>query len=340
MEPEVTDRLRRQATTPFTVDTRALYAAHRERDLTTANLSVKILSAVGGFFASLLFLLALWLADILDEPVAAVGLGTTLLVLTIILGRHRREAFVASITVCGYLVGVGLTMLGLLPQIADAELVLPVLGIATLTLIFTRNYFLVLLAVVSLPACLLYLELTLHAMAYVAAAIGLGATGLVALSFTEHHFVANRRLPAVRAGLALGLLLSLCWYRWGHWMADEPYERYGVLPISLLLYVLVASVLGCSLPRRWAALAGLALLPLTLLPLLLGSGLLLLVSFRSQHFTGMGLGVAALLYFTAQYYYDLRWNLLDKSLVLLAAGALLLGLYYYLQRKFPAGVAD
>ncbi len=340
MEPELIDRLHRQAATPFAVNEEAL-AAERERgEFTAANLSVKILSAIGGFFASLIFLLTLWLTNVMDEPVAAVGLGAVLLLTTIALGRHKREAFLASITICGYLVGVGLTLVGLPPEIAAPQLVYPVLMIAALTLVFTRNYFLVLLAVVSLPACLLYLELTLHALAYVSLAIGLCAAGLVVLSFTEHRFVANPRLPAVRTGLAVGLLVSLFWYRWGHWLADEPYERYGILPVSLALFALVICILWYSLPRRWAILSCVALLPLTLLPLLLGSFLLLLVSFRSQHFAGVGLGVAGLLYFTAQYYYDLRWNLLDKSLVLLASGASLLALYYFLQRKFPDGVPD
>lgn len=338
MKPELIDRLRQRATVPFEVDRDALLSDRLVQHDNAAELSVRVLSGIGGFFASLVFLLALWLTELINVPVISASLGIALIVVTILLGRNKREAFLASITICGYLVGVCLTMVGLPPDVSDAQLVIPVAVIAAATLVFTRNYFLVVLAVASLPACLLYLQLTLHSVTYAALAVTLTAASLVAVSFLEYRFIADRRFPAVRAGLALGMLMTLLWYRWGQWMADEPYERYGVLPISLLLYALTAFTLWRCLPPRWGVLAGIVLLPFTLLPLLLGSFLLLLVSFRSQHFAGVGLGAVGLLYFTAQYYYDLRWNLLDKSLVLMASGALLLGLYYYLQRRIPADV--
>lgn len=303
-------------------------------DDANTGVAVKVLSGIGGFFASLLFLLFLWIADLINRPVVASALGAVLVVATILLGRNPRQAFLATITVCGYLVGVGLTMVGLPPEVTDQQLVIPVVVIAVATLVFTRNYFLVFLAVVSLPACLLYLYLVNPTFIYVDLAVVFTALALVSFNLLEPRVSTHPSFPAVRTGLACGLLMVLLFYRWGNWMADLPQTYYAEAPAAISLYLLSVIVLWRSIPRAWAIGAGLVILPLTLLPLLLGSLLLLLASFRNRHFVGIGLGASGLLYFTAQYYYDLRWTLLDKSFVLMGSGLALLALYTLLQRKF------
>ena len=300
MLEEAIQRWRARAATPFTVDTPALTADAASRDDDDTEQSVRALSGLGGFVSSLIFLLFLWLTDLLTEPVVAVSLGTVLIIVTLLLGRTRRQAFLATITVCGYLVGVGLIMVGLPPSFTPTELVYPVVLIAVLTIAFTRNYYLVLLAVGSLPACLLYLHFVRHDTGWVWAAVLLTGAALTAVTYGEHYLIADRRLPPLRSGLVLGLLMSLLWFHWGHWMVPAAEGlRVAVVPF-------------------------------------LGSLLLLLLGFRAQHALGAGAGVAGLAYFTGQYYYDLRWTLLDKSLILMGAGALLLLAYYFLTRNATA----
>ncbi|MCP9235715.1 DUF2157 domain-containing protein [Lewinella sp. JB7] len=332
----LTDRLQRLRTSwqrPTATNAGAL--ADRADEEEESGIAVKVLSAFGGFFASLLFLLFLWITDLITHPVVATVLGLLLVVTTIVLGRHPRQAFLATLTVCGYLVGVGLTIVGLPPQISDRQLVIPVFLIAVGTLAFTRNYFLVFLAVVSLPACLLYLYLIDPAFVFVNLAVAGSAVALVGFAIFRGRLPGDPRYPAARTGWACGLLMSLLFYRWGYWLADLPPTYYDELPASVTLFALAAFLLWRSLPRPWAVVSSVILLPLTLLPLLLGSLLLLLTGFRERHFAATGLGVFGMLYFTAQYYYDLRWTLLDKSLLLMASGTLLLLAFLLVQRKFP-----
>lgn len=300
MYRELIDRWRSRAEVPFTVDETGL-AAQLEEDLHEESApAVRALSGLGGFLSSLVFLLFLWLTDVLSQPVPALSLGTALLLTTIWLGRRRRQTFLATTTVCGYLLGAGLMMIGLPPDIPDNLLVLPVLALAALTLALTRQYYLVFLATASLPACMLYLHLVDRQPIWVWVAVVATAAALSAVTFGEHRLIHDRRLPPLRTGLVFGLLMSLVWFRWGHWLV--PGE--GALSFA-------------SVPFA-------------------GSIFLLMLSYRNQHFFGVASGVAGLLYFTVQYYYDLRWTLLDKSLVLMAAGLLLLLAYFLLHRKFTS----
>lgn len=327
------DKLRRRATVEFTVDEAGLERALAERDDQRSSTAVRVLSGIGGFFASLLFLLFLWLSDLLNAPDATFVLGLALVGGTILLGRHRRQAFLATVTICGYLVGVGL-VLSSLPYAGAADYlpVVPTVIIAVATLLVTRNYFLVFLAVLSLPACLLYLHLARYGPWLVDAAVLLSAGALCLTAFFEHRFLADRRYTAVRSGLVLGLLMCLVYYRWMFWLTPRLDVFLGEWVIGGGLYLLTVATISFALGRRWAAGLGVVLLPLVLLPLLLGSLLILLLGYRNRHFLGVATGVMGLVYFTAQYYYDLRWDLLNKSLVLMASGALLL-VAYFLQRK-------
>ncbi|WP_157974316.1 DUF4401 domain-containing protein [Lewinella sp. IMCC34183] len=293
-------RWRARASVPFTVDEAALAADAGQRDDDDTDQAVRVLSGLGGVLSSLIFLLFLWITDLFTRPVVAVPLGVALIVTTLALGRTRRQAFLATTTVCGYLVGVGLIMVGLPPQVSDSQLVWPVLLIAAATVAGTRNYYLVFLAVVSVPACLLYLHLVQREPAWVWAAVLLAALGVAGVTYFEHFLIADRRMPPLRSGLVCGLLLTLVWFRWGEWMVPGGgHLNVAVVPFAGSLY-------------------------------------LLLLSFRNQHALGAGLGVAGLAYFTVQYYYDLRWTLLDKSLILMAAGALLLVAWALLRRNRSA----
>ena len=292
---ELINYLQQRARTPFTVRREAIAVIAEEGQ--TEDQALRVLSGLGGFLASLLFLLFLWLADLLTRPVWATTLGAALIVVTLLLGRTRRQAFLATTTVCGYLVGVGLIMVGLPPSIPTAYLVVPVLVIAACTLVFTRNYYLVLLATVSLPACLVFLHIAERMAGWTWFALAVCTAGLAVANLGESRFLRDARLAPVRTGLAIGLLATLVWFRW----AEAVYPN----------------VAGTR----------------TVIPLFGGCLYLLLISFRNQYFFGIGLGIAGLFYFTVQYYYDLRWDLLDKSVSLMAAGGVLLLAYYLLHRR-------
>jgi hypothetical protein len=188
--------------------------------------------------------------------------------------------------------------------------------------------------------CLLYLHLLEYGRWSVDLAVIWSASILFLLSFFEYRLITDRRYSALRTGVVLGLFMAMVFYRWMYWLLPRTAEGLGDWPVAAVLYVLTLVSVLISLGRKWVLGLGLVTLPLVFLPLLLGSLLTLLLSFRNRHFIGIGTGVLGLVYFTSQYYYDLRWSLLDKSLVLMASGLLLLLGYFLFQRKFRPGEAS
>ena len=81
------------------------------------------------------------------------------------------------------------------------------------------------------------------------------------------------------------------------------------------------------------ALSLLTLLTTILAPAISGSLLIVLLAFKVNYRTGFVMGLIALVYGIGQYYYDLQFTLLVKSIMLMASGALFLLFYFYLKNK-------
>ena len=332
MTPEWLHELQHRARTPFTVPAElpATDPAAEEEEVGTA---VKVLAGFGGVPATLILIGALLLAGIYERPAVCTLLGAALVAVTLYLGRYPQVVFLATSIVCGYLLGVGLLYVGLWEALTTGQLAAPVAAVALITLLTTRNYFLIFVATVSLPACLIYLNLVERGIG-LAPAVLLPALALLLVQLREAWLLTDSRLRPLRAGLCVSLLLGLALYRWSDYAGLFLLDADRLL-LTLGLYACTLITLYVALGIRWAAILALVLLPLCWLPLLLGSAYLLLLSFHHRYFIGTALGVLGLAYFTIQYYYDLRWDLLNKSLILMASGGLLLLLYYCLHRRFP-----
>ena len=327
--------LRARASRSFTVDYAGLRGEQQREEEDEVSAAIKVLSAFGGLIATLIFIGVLFLSGFYASPTACLYLGTALIGGALYLGRDRRVAFVATSLVSAYLLGVCLLLFGLAEYLSLSGLALPVAVVAVTTLIATRNYFLVFVATVSLPACLVYLNFVERGALGLAPPVLLPAVALLLLQWYEYRFLADRRLRPLRAGLAVSLLLGLALFRWSDYVGLLTLRPDDVL-LTAGCYLLCLTTLYRALGWRWTIVIGLAIAPLLLLPLLLGSLYLLLLSFHHHYFVGTGLGVLGLLYFTAQYYYDLRWDLLDKSIVLMVSGALLLGVYAIVNHRIKA----
>jgi len=80
----------------------------------------------------------------------------------------------------------------------------------------------------------------------------------------------------------------------------------------------------------------LTLLPTALSPAIPGAVLIILLSFLVNYKTGLVLGIMAFIYFISQYYYDLNFTLLTKSILLFSSGAFFTALYLFTHKKLAA----
>ncbi|MNR02773.1 hypothetical protein D3C85_1186390 [compost metagenome] len=115
----------------------------------------------------------------------------------------------------------------------------------------------------------------------------------------------------------------------------------GIIVVSAIIYTLtkVIDILNIHQKRQKIYIyvsCILVLLPSILAPAVSGALLILLLCFLVNYKTGFAIGIISLIYFIGQYYYDLHFTLLTKSILLFATGMLFLVLYLFFHRKLTS----
>jgi len=77
----------------------------------------------------------------------------------------------------------------------------------------------------------------------------------------------------------------------------------------------------------------LVLIPILFSPAISGAIVIVLLSFLVNYKTGLTIGIIALIYFISQFYYDLNFTLLTKSILLFSSGIIFLLCYLFTTKK-------
>ena len=64
-------------------------------------------------------------------------------------------------------------------------------------------------------------------------------------------------------------------------------------------------------------------------PSISGGIVIVLLSFLVNYKTGLAIGIISIIYFVSQYYYDLNFTLLTKSIILFVSGIMFLLFYLF-----------
>jgi uncharacterized membrane protein len=157
---------------------------------------------------------------------------------------------------------------------------------------------------------------------------------------TLHPKLAKLYEP-IRIGLIVCLLATLfiSIIDKNKYTTAEGYNFINVFFASITLILAVLYTVSTILPvleitkqaqkNAIYALCSLLLLLTLFAPSISGALLIVLLSFRVNYKTGLAFGIVAFIYFTGQYYYDLSFSLLEKSLILLATGCVFLLFYFF-----------
>jgi Domain of unknown function (DUF4401) len=157
---------------------------------------------------------------------------------------------------------------------------------------------------------------------------------------TLHPKLAKLYEP-IRIGLIVCLLATLCMLvmEKNRHIIAEGHNLMNVLLASITLILVVLYTISTILPvleitkqaqkNAIYAISSLLLLLTLFAPSISGALLIVLLSFRVNYKTGLAFGIVAFIYFTGQYYYDLSFSLLEKSLILLATGCVFLLFYFF-----------
>ncbi|WNG60289.1 DUF4401 domain-containing protein [Archangium gephyra] len=316
---------------------------------------VRILTGFGAWLASW-FLIAFIALGVLGagEEVGAIVLGLMLTGVAVFVRHSGSNVFLTQLALSTGLAGQGLFIGGVGAATDEKGAALATVVIQAVLLFVYPDLIQRFLSTFFGGLALLYL-LRVTAPAVLADVALVGFTVLAHLLFLKQARLQNERWSALVTPAAFGLvttlLSSLVMRTWFHAIYRELFRKgasempTAVLTLGLAVVTLYSAwrVLeetdsepgGPAGVTAFASLALTALLTLHTPGVIAATGVLLL-GFHRRNVVLLGMAVVFILAFGVGYYYDLQLSLLAKSLALLGSGLVLLGLRFFILRRFPA----
>lgn len=330
----------------------AIYTAF-EKGNNHQSLAIKILSIFGGILASLLFIGFLFIAGIYDSELGLLLLGIPLIIFGAFITKVTDNILLDTLSISAYIIGFILVGAGLLQMKTDENLVCIILIlIAASALFIVRSYLISFISVLIICGGFLFLMMSNNSFNLIHIYISLLALILTFIYLKEAKLMTfskafSQIYDSVRISLIFCFLAGLYLlgrnYRLAN-IVEYSFEYFWISSVVIILAILyVISHLFEMLNIKKSeqkygiyALSVLILLPTVFAPAISGAILIILLSFLVNYKTSLVIGIVAFIYFISQYYYDLHYTLLTKSIVLFCSGILFLGLYFLTHKKLSS----
>ncbi|RDY59793.1 DUF4401 domain-containing protein [Flagellimonas nanhaiensis] len=328
----------------FMVNEETLFAEYGRKNDQQSSLAIKVLSIFGGILASLTFLGFLAIAGIYDSTTGLLVVGITFLILAIWLNRLYQKVLIDTFSICVYLIGISLIIFALADlKVNEDQIAQLCIFIALCCLFLSKSYMLSFISMLIVSICFLVLIISNDVYDFIHLYVWVYACLLVYFFLNEADLIKYKLYDPVRVGLLFSLLFGLIAIGKEGLMPINPdyiwvSSLVSIISILYLVGKIVALMEADSLKfKGWVyLLTTAALLPTFFAPSISGALLIMLLCFLVNYKTGFAVGIIALVYFVAQYYYDLNFTLLTKSIILFSSGIVLLLFYLFLTKKFNA----
>lgn len=311
-----------------------------------SSLAIKILSIFGGFLATMAFLGFLLIAGLYDSPLGMVVFGFGFIFLAIFLNKIQDKLIVDTLSISLYITGIGLLTFAFYEiDIQENLITLIILTIALASLFITQNYMLSFISILTINTCLLLLLISNKLYSLIHLYIAFNTVLLVIVFLNEAKIlIANKKLSKLYNPLRIGLIVSLLAGLIAIGSKEFIPISTNIIWISSLVFfaailylvskiMLVFNLLSVKNKNLIYLLTAIILIPTVLSPAISGALLIVLLSFYVNYKTGLVIGIISVLYFISQYYYDLNFTLLTKSIILFSSGVLFLGCYFIIHKK-------
>lgn len=298
---------------------------------------IKAITIIGGFFATLFLLGFLTSAGLYESPGALIVVGTLLVAGGVYIDRQQLHLMLETMAITAVIFGCCMLLFGLYDSIRDDDTMI-IFSTFLFAAIFAAagGYLLRFLGAAASLLCLPALALEKDSGAGLHVCLVAMAAGLMLLQQQEASLLKAgkwlaRRLPSLQLALAIALLTTLFVPGKSGIMPEaQPYALACGACMLVLLGIAAWQLPALKKLGKWLPLAIVAALAATVFnPAIGGSALVALLGFGYGYRTSWWLGMAALLYYVSQYYYDLSWTLLQKSIMMAATGIAFLLFYYF-----------
>ncbi|NEW81262.1 MAG: DUF4401 domain-containing protein [Mariniphaga sp.] len=341
--------IRRSEGYGFVADENSLSLEYQRIDEEKSGLVIKILSIAGGFLATVSFIGFLLEAGLYNSEIGLILFGVLFIAGAIYISRKYQRQILDTSAISVYIIGFCLLALGISHFKVDKN-ILPVLFmiIAAVSISITQRYMLSFISVLIINGSLLSLIVINDAFDLVHFYNILMALCLTYCFLKEAKIISagkklSRLYDPLRLGLLFSLLAGLAFVgKRGMVKMDADFiwlSSVIIIPAVIYLVFLILKILEIDDRKRTTIiyiLSVLLLIPTAFSPAISGSLLIILLCFFVNYKTGFVTGIIAFIYFVGQYYYDLNFSLLTKSLLLFTTGVLLIIFFLFTSKKLRA----
>lgn len=340
------DSIRLSEGTKFECNEKAILDEYQIQGDNKSSLAIKILSIFGGFLATLAFLGFLLIAGLYDSEIGLLIFGIGFIVSAIWLNKEYDKLIIDTFSISTYIIGFALLAFGLSEMKVDEDIIAILIGIIALSsLIITQNFILSFISVLAISGSFLTLIISNDLYDLIHLYIAVCTLLLTYLFLNEAKIISlniklSKLYNPIRIGLVISLLFGLITIGKRHLI---PISQNHIW-LSSIVMILVTMYLVYSIIKineinavknkvMIYTLSTLILVSTILSPSISGAIVIILLSFLVNYKTGLAIGIISIIYFISQYYYDLNFTLLTKSIILFVSGIMFLLFYLFTTKK-------
>ena len=307
-----------------------------------SNLTIEVLSIIGGILTAIFFLGFLALASILRSEISCLIRGSILIITTLIINRRLTKPFLDAMNITCYIAGCILAGFGMSSNIDVLFIVL--IGISIVTMLLSKGFILTFLSVISFYTAL-FGEITnllsppnpLNVAIVPIMAVFL-FVNLLETKILSHTNGDLSKYKPIHSGLFVSCVLALGGLSINYLTQssnDWIISVFMLAGILITVYKIMQVMQVKSLIHQVCIylLCILICLPSLHAPYLSGSILLILICFHYGYKAECAAALLLFIYAISKYYYDLDITLLTKSITLFCTGIVLLIAWYVLTQK-------
>ncbi|WP_411029876.1 DUF4401 domain-containing protein [Spongiimicrobium sp. 3-5] len=329
----------------FKGDEQAILEEYVKKDANRSGLAIKIMSVLGGFLATIAFLGFLFIAGLYDSDMGLLLFGSIFIGAAIWLNKVFDKLIIDTLSISMYIIGLLLLGFGMAQFNTNEDLItISIIAIGAGTLMLTQTYVLSFITFLTIAVGTLVLMMSNFLYDFIHLYNTCVMVLLTYVVLNEAKIITmgkkmSRLYDPIRIGLAVALLVGLvCIGKRDLIPISIDYVWVSAIPALFIVIYLVyriIKILGIENLRDKILIYSLTTLILATTifsPSILGAMVLVLLSFLVNYKTSFALGIVALAYFISQYYYDLGFTLLTKSMILFSTGLVFI-LCYVLSNK-------
>ena len=336
------DRVRLSEGTKFECNEKAILNEYQIQGENKSSLAIKVLSIFGGFLATLAFLGFLEITGLYDSEFGLLIFGIGFIISAIWLNKEYDKLIIDTFSISIYVSGFALFAFGLSEMKVDEDITAMLIGIIALSSLFiTQNYILSFISVLAISGSFLTLIISNELYGLIHLYIAVCTLLLTYLFLNEAKIISlNRKLSKlynpIRIGLVISLLFGLVTIGKRHLIPIS--QNYIWLSSIVMIFVIIYLVYIISKINEIESLkskiliyslSSLILISTIFSPAISGAIIIVLLSFLVNYKTGLVIGIISFIYFISQYYYDLNFTLLTKSIILFSSGIVFLLFYLF-----------